>query len=50
VLSVEANNVLNSLAFVILLATSLEELIASCKPVKDLLISIASTLKQGVLS
>lgn len=49
-LLMNANNVLNRLSLVVLLAPSLVKLIAALEPVENLLIAVACALKQGVFT
>jgi len=49
-LLVNAYDVLDCLSLEVLLASRLEELIAARKPVKDVLVSVASALEQGVFT
>ena len=50
VLLADADNMLNSLAFVVLLTTGLEELVATGEPVEDVLVAIAGTDEKRVLT
>ncbi len=50
VLLVDAHDMLNCLSFEVLLATSLEKLVATREPVEDIFVAVAGALKQGVLS
>ena len=50
VLLADADDMLNSLAFVVLLTAGLEELVATSEPVEDVLVAIASTDKKRVLT
>lgn len=50
VLFVDAHDMLNCLSFEVLLAASLEKLVATREPVEDVFVAVAGALKQGVLS
>jgi len=50
VLHLDADNVLDGLTFIVLLAASLKELIATCEPVEDILVAVAGADEKRVLT